>query len=86
MLREESDSDTDRDSVSDNEFLAYGIETTDKDREQDWMVRVKINDISVNFKIDTGAQCNVITEKLCKEAGIKDISKSKSRLISYSSE
>ena len=48
------------------------------------MVRVKINDISVNFKIDTGAQFNVITEKLCKEAGIKNISKSTSRLISYS--
>ena len=80
MLEEKSDSDTDHEGESfSDEFLAYGIENTDCDSsKQDWMVQVKINDIPIKFKIDTGAQCNVITEKLCKEAGIKEISKSKS--------
>lgn len=82
MLQEESDSDADGESLSSEEFLAYGIETTDNGLDQDCMVQVKSNNIPIKFKIDTGAQCNVITEKLCKEAGIKDISKSKSRLVS----
>ena len=81
MLEEESDSDTEGKPFSD-EFLAYGIENTDS-KEQDWIVQVNINDIPFKYKKDTGAQCNVITEKLCKEAGIKEISKSKSRLASY---
>ena len=64
MLEEESDSDTEGKPFSD-EFLAYGIENTDS-KEQDWIVQVNINDIPFKFKKDTGAQCNVITEKLCK--------------------
>ena len=45
MLEEEAD-----------EFFAYGIENRESDsREQDWMVQVKINDIPIKFKIDTGA-------------------------------
>ena len=55
MLEEESDSDTEGEPVPD-EFFAYGIENTESDsREQDWMVQVKINDIPIKFKIDTGA-------------------------------
>ncbi|XP_061170876.1 uncharacterized protein LOC133180347 [Saccostrea echinata] len=71
MLQHESDSDADRDSLSGDEFLAYGIETTNKDREQDWMVRMKINDISVDFKIDTGAQ-SCLDLKLVQRVNLVD--------------
>ena len=55
MLEEESDSDTEGEPVPD-EFFAYGIENTESNsREHDWMVQVKINDIPIKFKIDTGA-------------------------------
>ena len=38
----------------------------------------------ISFKIDTGAQCNVIPESISKEVGIVCGSKKGSRLVSYS--
>ncbi|XP_077974282.1 uncharacterized protein LOC144429911 isoform X1 [Styela clava] len=38
-----------------------------------WHVDVKILDKSVNFKIDTGADCNVISEKIFDELKVKNL-------------
>ena len=52
---------------SDNEadLLAFSVESSSKYPSQDdWHVSLKIADTNVNFKIDSGADCNVISQSL----------------------
>ena len=48
-------------SDKDADLLAFSVESSDKD---DWHVSLKIADTNVNFKIDSGADCNVISLSL----------------------
>ncbi|KAK2549090.1 hypothetical protein P5673_030459 [Acropora cervicornis] len=52
--------------------------------EKDWYVNFKINNCTIPFKIDTGAQCNVMPRSTCDEAGIVTSGSSRSKLVSYS--
>ena len=47
-------------------------------------MNLKINEHSALFKMDTGAQCNVVSERFCKTADGKYNNKTKAKLISYS--
>lgn len=70
LLEEQSESDPDKmyvDMVKANE---------------DWEVDLKINNKEVRFKIDTGAQCNVILESIYRQTGAQ-LEKSKAKLVTY---
>lgn len=59
----------------------------DSGKEDDWTVQLLVNDAKhINFKIDTGAQCNVMSLKACQDANIKmkQLMRSNSKLVSYS--
>lgn len=44
----------------------------DSGKKDDWTVQLLVNDAKpINFKIDTGAQCNVMSLKACQDANIK---------------
>ena len=51
---------------------------------KDWKVNMKICDKTVNRKLDTGAQCNVLSYHVYKQISHKPLKASKSRLVSYS--
>lgn len=73
------DSDTD----SDNEFLVNTVANASK-KDKDWIVKTSINNKFVNFKIDTGSQCNILSKSLYDKISSGKLAKSKSRLVSYS--
>ena len=52
--------------------------------DKDWYVNFQINNCTIPFKIDTGAQCNVMPRNTCDEAGIVTSGSSRSKLVSYS--
>ena len=52
--------------------------------DKDWYVNFQINNCTIPFKIDTGAQCNVMPRSTCNEAGIVTSDRSRSKLVSYS--
>lgn len=69
---------------SDDNFFMYSL---DSGKEDDWTVQLLVNDAKpINFKIDTGAQCNVMSLKACQDANIKmkQLTRSNSKLVSYS--
>ena len=51
---------------------------------KDWKVNMKICGKTVNMKLDTGAQCNVLPYHVYKQISHKPLKASKSRLVSYS--
>lgn len=72
MVEEHSDSDSEEmfiDMVKSN----YG---------EDWNVDLIINDRKTRFKIDTGAQCNIIPESIHRQTGAQ-LGKSKAKLVTY---
>ena len=53
--------------------------------DKDWYVNFQINNCTMPFKIDNGAQCNVMPRSTCNEAGIiVTTGRSRSKLVSYS--
>ena len=50
--------------------------------DKDWYVNFHINNCTIPFKIDTGAQCNVMLRSTCDEAGIVTSGSSRSKLVS----
>lgn len=68
-------------SDTDSEF---GIETVESTTERKkWSVVLNVENSPVKFKIDTGAQCNIIPRSVCDLLGIKKLQHSKARLVSY---
>ena len=68
---------------SENEFCINYVETKGKS-EDDWNVSVYCEGKQVNMKIDTGAQCNVMSMQTYQSISKKPAQKSKTRLITYS--
>ena len=52
--------------------------------DKDWYVNFQINNCTIPFKIDTGAQCYVTPRSTCDETGIVTSGSSRSKLVSYS--
>ncbi len=62
---------------SENEFYVDAVNTRNG---EDWMVTIKLNGHKTKFKIDTGAQCNIIPQSIHAQSCYK-IEKSKARLV-----
>lgn len=63
------------------------MSSLDSGKEDDWTVHLLVNDAKpINFKIDTGAHCNVMSLKACQDANIKmkQLMRSNSKQVSYS--
>ncbi len=58
------------DEEHDQHFF-IGTLNSNEAKHEDWKVNLKVNEHSTLFKIDTGAQCNVVPESLCRKAGVK---------------
>ena len=72
--------------ASPNEFFVGSIEKHPKN-DDSWNVKVNLNGKSVTFKLDIGAQANVIPYKIYKSVkGLRNIIPSNTRLVSYSGE
>ena len=74
----------DQDGASDEQAFFIVALSDNKCTENEWYINLTVKEKYVSFKIDTGAQCNVILESICKEVGIVCGSKKGSRLVSYS--
>lgn len=56
---------------------------------KDWVQHVKLIDFkdkNIPFRLDTGAQCNVISIDMCKKLGIRTIESSNLKLMNYARE
>ncbi|KAK3103001.1 hypothetical protein FSP39_015684 [Pinctada imbricata] len=72
----------DHDSSSNDDELNVGAVSTQKSK-SGWTVNLTLEQSSVKFKIDTGAQCNIIPKHICNKIGIKRPQRSKAKLVSY---
>ena len=70
----------DCDEVSQEELLVATIENK---KQKDWNVTMTVNSHAVKFKIDTGAQCNVISSKTYHSLSSQPLGKSKARLVAF---
>ena len=51
---------------------------------KDWKATIKVNDRHTTFKLDTGAQCNVISKKTYDQISKRPLLKSKTKLVTFS--
>ena len=65
--------------------LETSVDSVKEDHEDDWKVLLQVGEGHVEFKLDTGAQCNVLPKRMFKTLKLKDTSlkPSATRLISY---
>ena len=71
-------------SARDEQPFLIGTIGSKQVADKDWYVNFQINNCTIPFKIDTGAQCNVMPRSTCNEAGIVTSGRSRLKLISYS--
>ena len=74
----------DQEGASDEQSFFIGTLSGNKCTDNEWYINLKVKEKYISFKIDTGAQCNVIPKSIFKEVGIVCGSKKGSRLVSYS--
>ena len=51
--------------------------------QKDWSTTVNINSHNIRFKLDTGAQCNVMSLTTYKRVSSRTLTKSKARLVAF---
>ena len=71
-------------SDSEDEMFIGTIDTDAKEKVKEWKVDLKINSRKATFKIDMGAQCNVMLLSLYKQVTKEKVQRSTTKLISYS--
>ena len=71
----------DDDSDNDNDLLVDTI-CGDKNK-KDWQVQLAVNRCKLSFKIDTGAQCNVISKTMFDIVSKAPLVKSNARLVTF---
>ena len=64
------DQTVDNESVNNEQPSFIGAIGSKRVADKDWYVNLRINNCTISFKIDTGAQCNVMPRSVCNEAGI----------------
>ena len=68
-------------SSSDNEMIIDTI--TDETPKYNWKTTIKLNDQYVMFKIDTSAQCNVLSKETYDVVCQQPLKKSKAKLVAF---
>ncbi|XP_056109383.1 uncharacterized protein K02A2.6-like [Rhinichthys klamathensis goyatoka] len=68
-----------------NEKSIQAVTTETREEKEKWSELLKIRDKKVKFKLDTGAECNVLSLKTYNSLGITEkLSKSTCKLLTYS--
>lgn len=80
----------DEDQSSDVEFYINSIEddkpirtVTNRDDERNWFEEIQVEKVPIKVKLDTGAQCNVISKELAKKIGVRIKDSRTKRIITY---
>ena len=68
--------------IQTDEFFT-GALGTNSCKQKDWIQKVVINNLQLNMKLDTGAQCNVLPYSLYCKLRREMLMKSNTRLVSY---
>lgn len=71
------------DSESDDSFFIGAIHDQVQDEDKEWTTSLKINSKDVKFKIDTGAECNVISKKTYEKLSKTRLEKSRVKLGAF---
>ena len=71
------------DDDSDTDEFFIGVLGAKPGSQKNWMQNVVINNLQVNMKLDTGAQCNVLPYSLYCKLTREKLRKSNTRLVSY---
>ena len=72
---------TDDDGRVSNEMFIGTIQKSQNPRE--WQITLPMNNHRITFKIDTGAQCNVITKQKYLQASKTPLQKSTTKLAAF---
>ena len=80
--------DDDQEETTDSLYIgAIDSHTDDKTSNELWEIKAKVNDNDIVFKLDTGAQANIMSarlfKKICRNEAMED---TKARLTTYSGE
>ena len=65
-------------------FFIGAIDNGESKFSKEWNVELKVEDLEVKFKVDTGAQCNVMPLDIYQRISNKKPAKSSAKLMSYS--
>ena len=72
-------------NISDDDESDMYVATIENSTEtKDWKATIKVNDRHTTFKLDTGAQCNVISKKTYDQISKRPLLKSKTKLVTFS--
>ena len=50
---------------------------------KDWQTTIKVNERDITFKIDTGAQCNVMSKESYDKVSQQPLRKSMAKLVTF---
>lgn len=81
----------DEEQTSDEEFYINSIEqqrptATNLDDDRNWYEQIKIEQVNVKVKLDSGAQCNVVSKDLATKIGARVKESRTKRIITYGGE
>ncbi|PIK58309.1 hypothetical protein BSL78_04815 [Apostichopus japonicus] len=82
---DEANSDTGTEGSSNSDFFIDVLESQQcKTADSEWNINLLVEDEKVNFKLDTGSQCNVISSSVLENMENVKLQRSKMHLITYS--
>ena len=69
------------DSSSENDMVVDTLSS--ETHKKDWHTTIKVNEHGVKFKIDTGAQCNVLSLETYRQVSQQPLKKSQAKLVAF---
>lgn len=72
-----------QESTDEDDDMFIAVVHDNRPGTKDWQASFKINGRQVSFKIDTGAQCNVISRKIYNQVGTEPLQRSQTRLVTF---
>lgn len=84
-INDETETDQSSDEINyvrdTDDLFVNQIGTSNDD---DWTEEIQVKNVPIRFKLDTGAQCNVLTESIAKKLNLPILPSKTKRLTSYS--
>ena len=71
------------DSKSSDDEMVINSVSKNADKPVDWQTTVKVNEHNITFKIDTGAQCNVLSKETYDRICQQPLRKSHAKLVAF---
>lgn len=74
----------DSDEYSEDDNVYINAVSTNNDDDKNWIESIKIGNINVDMKLDSGAQCNVLPKRIANKIGAQLYTSQTKRIITYS--